>query len=242
MPLTRTITLLIIGLGALSLRLHSQTAPAFEAASVKPNQSGERRQSQHTDGRTYRAVNVPARTLIRQAYGLMFEDYRLVGAPDWTNFERYDVLATLPEQTPAGQVPAHLRALLADRFKLVVHTEVRDSPAYALVLARKDMRLGPQLRTSPADCASPQADPEACHLSIGEEIKGRGQTMDMLAKTLLQFAGRSVANQTGLTGSFDFEIRASEIAGDDQLPSIFTAIQEQLGLKLETIRAPVEYV
>lgn len=224
------------------------TGPEFEAVSVKPNVSGERRQSQRTDGRTFRATNVPARNLLRQAYGLMFEDYRLVGAPDWVAVERFDVVATLPEQAPHSQVPAMLRAMLADRFRLVTHAETREAPAYALVLARKDERLGPQLRHAEEDCgASPAVKPtpddgHPCELQIGGEIRGRGQRMDQLAKTLLQFVGRSIVDRTSLTGGFDFDIQASEIAGGDDLPSIYTAIQEQLGLKLEPIRAPVEFV
>lgn len=224
------------------------TGPEFDAVSVKPNVSGDRRQSQRTDGRTFRATNVPARNLLRQAYGLMFEDYRLVGAPDWIAVERFDVVATLPEQAPHSQVSDMLRTMLAERFKLVAHTETREAPTYALVLARKDGRLGPQLRHAERDCgASPAAksspdDDHPCELQIGAEIRGRGQRMDQLAKTLLQFVGRSIVDRTGLTGGFDFDIQASEIAGSDDLPSIYTAIQEQLGLKLESIRGPVEFV
>lgn len=216
----------------------SQAGPQFDAASIKPNNSGARNRSQTTDGRTFRATDVPARTLIRQAYGLMFEDYRLLGAPDWTNFERFDVVATLPADAPKSQVSTMLRALLVDRFSLIAHTEVRDAPAYALMLARKDGRLGPQLRHTVKDCG----DDHSCALQIGKEISGRGQRMAELAKTLLQFAGRSIEDRTGLDGGFDFDIQASEISGDDSLPSIYTAIQEQLGLKLEPIRAPVEFV
>jgi uncharacterized protein (TIGR03435 family) len=236
------------GLILLTSLVRSATGPEFEAVSVKPNVSGERRQSQRTDGRTFRATNVPARSLLRQAYGLMFEDYRLAGAPDWIAVERFDVVATLPEQAPHNQVPAMLRAMLADRFRLVTHTETREAPAYALVLARKDGRLGPQLHHDTRDCGAPgpapasQDDEHPCELQIGGEIRGRGQPMDQLAKTLLQFAGRSIVNRTGLAGGFDFDIQASEIAGVDDLPSIYTAIQEQLGLKLESIRAPVEFV
>ena len=83
------------------------TGPEFEAASVKPNVSGERRQSQRTAGRTFRATNVLARNLLRQAYGLMFEDYRLLGAPDWLSVERFDVVATLPEQAPLQPGTSH---------------------------------------------------------------------------------------------------------------------------------------
>lgn len=233
----------ILGLILLAGPVWPETGPAFEAASVKPNISGDRRRVQRTEGRTFRATNVPARNLLLQAYGLLFEDYRLMGAPDWVSVEHFDVVATLPEQAPHSQVPAMLRAMLADRFKLVTHTETREAPAYALALARKDGRLGPQLRRSPKDCGSPgQDDEHPCELQIGAEIRGRGQPMAQLAITLLQFVGRSIVDRTGLSGGFDFDIQASEIAGGDDLPSIYTAIQEQLGLKLESIRAPVEFV
>jgi uncharacterized protein (TIGR03435 family) len=229
-------------------RSFSQAAAEFEAASVKPNASGDRRQSQRTEGRTFRAINVPARTLIRQAYRLMFEDYRLLGAPSWTSTDRFDVVATIPEGTPSGQSAAMLQALLADRFKLKVHTEVREAPGYALVLARKDKKLGPQLHRAAIDCGAPHPDDpqHPCEQQINSEIKGRGQRIDVLAKTLLQFVGRSVVDRTGLTGGFDFDIRAAEIAGGGgdagDIPSIFTAIQEQLGLKLKPIRVEVEFV
>jgi uncharacterized protein (TIGR03435 family) len=127
----------------------------------------------------------------------------------------------------------------------VAHTEVRDAPTFALVMVRKDNGLGPQLRNAARDCDAPAPDQEdlpPCELRIGEAIRGRGQWMDQLARTLLQFAGRSIVDKTGLSGGFDFDIQASEIAGDDTLPSIFTAMQEQLGLKLEPIRSPVEFV
>jgi uncharacterized protein (TIGR03435 family) len=232
----------------LAVLVWSQTGPEFEAASVKPNTTGDRRQSQRTDGRTFRATNVPARSLLREAYGLEFEDYRLVGAPDWVATERLDVVATLPEQAPHSQVPAMLRAMLADRFRLVTHTVTRDAPAFALVLARKDERLGPQLRRAARDCGGAPAasnapgDEHSCELQIDSEIRGRGQRMEQLAKTLLQFVGRSIVDRTGLTGGFDFDIQASELAGLAALTSIYTAIQEQLGLKLESLRAPVEFV
>jgi uncharacterized protein (TIGR03435 family) len=237
-----------LGLILLAGLLWPATGPEFDAVSVKPNVSGDRRQSQRTDGRTFRATNVPARSLVRQAYGLMFEDYRLVGAPDWIAVERFDVVATLPERAPHSQVPAMLRTMLADRFKLVAHTETREAPTYALVLARKDGRLGPQLRHAAKDCGASPATPPVpdddhpCELRIGDAIRGRGQRMDQLAKTLLQFVGRSIVDRTGLTGGFDFDIQASEVASGDDLPSIYTAIQQQLGLKLESIRAPVEFI
>jgi uncharacterized protein (TIGR03435 family) len=136
-----------------------------------------------------------------------------------------------------------LRTMLAHRFKLVAHTETCEAPAYALVLARKDGRLGPQLRHAEKDCgASPavKSGPDDDHpreLQIGGAIRGCGQRMDQLAKTLLQFVGRSIVDRAACASN-----SISPRAGGDDLPSIYTAIQEQLGLKLESIRGPVEFV
>src|SRR6185312_10144660 len=103
------------GLILLASLVWAATGPEFEAASVKPNVSGDRRQSQRTDGRTFRATNVPAINLLRQSYGLMFEDFRLANAPVLLAVERFDGVATVPEDAPHSQVPAMLRAMLADR-------------------------------------------------------------------------------------------------------------------------------
>jgi uncharacterized protein (TIGR03435 family) len=257
MEFRRSCTVLVLGAVLLAVPMSSQTGPVFEVASVRLNISGGVGRAQTIQGRTYRAINVPAKLLILRAYELMFEDHRLVGAPAWAESDHFDIVATLPENAPPRQIPAMLRALFADRFKLAVHTELRESLAYALVLARKDKRLGSQLRPAANDCGAsadtgfvvPQPsreDVQPCELEISGSIKGRGQRLDALARTLLPFVGRSVLDRTGLTGGFDFDIQAAEIAGGDggggDLPSIFTAVQEQLGLRLETIRAPLEFV
>ena len=216
--------------------------PTFDTASVKPNRSSDTRLSISTRGGIYTAVNAPLRTLILIAYELGFEPFRLVGGPDWISSERFDVLGTLPAGSTSRQIGPMLRALLADRFKLAVHTETRDLPAYALVLARNDGRLGPQLRRSTADCV---ATPPACRTSVGSDIRATGQALTALAGTLPQFVSRRVFDRTGLSGLFDFELRFSDtdpaVAGGD-LPSIFTALQEQLGLKLEPTRGPAEVI
>lgn len=231
---------LIVGLA--SGTQSSGQAPTFDTASVKANMSADTRLSISTRGRIYTAVNAPLRTLILIAYELGFEPFRLVGGPDWISSERFDVLGTLPEGTTSRQTGAMLQALLADRFNLAVHTETRDLPAYALVLARSDGRLGPQLRRSSADCA---ATPTACRTSVGSDIRATGQALTALAGTLPQFLSRRVFDRTGLSGLFDFELRFSDsdpAVGGSDLPSIFTALQEQLGLKLEPTRAPAEVI
>jgi len=154
-----------------------------------------------------------------------------------------------------------LRNLLADRFKLAAHRETRDMPAYALVRAKADGTLGPQMRRSTIDCeaeaaralaakrggAPPGQDGSAkpivrCRVSTSAaRIVGTGTTIPELMRRLSAPLGRAVVDRTGLSGSFDLELQWSpEQAADTSGPSIFTAVQEQLGLKLESQRAPVE--
>ena len=162
-----------------------------------------------------------------------------------------------------------LRTLLADRFKLVLHKETKELPIFELVLARPDGRLGPNLRPAKVDCAaqaaaaakggppasSGQPGPGGCVLNINPiSIRGGGATMAMLGNLLVGSAQRLVIDRTGLTGNWDFEVKytpdASQIPPgmsladapgvDPNGPSLFTALEEQLGLKLRPARGPVE--
>jgi uncharacterized protein (TIGR03435 family) len=175
-----------------------------------------------------------------------------------------------------------IRALLADRFKLVVHNETKEMPIYALVLARSDGKLGPQLKVSETDCAAmmaagrgrgrgpammpppgppqpgaPPPPPPPCGIRIGPGNMGvGGSPMTQVATTLSQFAGRIVMDKTGLTGNYDFTLMwtpdqmpqrppgapeplINGVPIDPNGPSLFTAIQEQLGLKLDSQRGQV---
>jgi uncharacterized protein (TIGR03435 family) len=158
-----------------------------------------------------------------------------------------------------------LRALLAERFKLAVHTETRDGPIYALVLSRADKTLGPELHRSDVDCAAllaasarglplPQPPPGKMLCGITTNIgriSGGAQPLSRLAAQLSQQVQRVVIDRTGLTDVYDFILtyapdRVPQAAGadapavDPNLPSLFTALQEQLGLRLESTRGPVE--
>ena len=241
---------------------------AFEVVSVKQNRSGDLAMPQGTRGRTYTATNTPLRFVIATAYGIPVA--RVVGGPSWlgnatvemrqVGGDRFDIGATLPEGSAAWQVPLMLRALLAERFKLVAHSEMRDAPVYALILARADGRLGPRLRPASIDCeaataagkATPPSNPGErgpCASEIGGEIIGRGQRLTALARMLGFFAGRPVVDKTNLPGGFDFDLRMPELetppAGGNPTDAgggLFAAVQEQLGLKLDPIRAPLEFI
>lgn len=238
----------------------------FDVASVKSNKSGDLAMPARTRGRTYTATNIPVRYLVASAYGVPAA--RVLGGPSWVGTanvsmplvggDRFDILATLPEGAGANQLPSMLRELLVNRFKLVAHSEMRDAPLYALVVDRVDGRLGSRLRKASIDCealdaaAIPAAKPGErgpCASELGGEIIGRGQRLTTLARMLSFFAGRPVVDRTNLTGGFDFDVRFPELDtppdgrnAADAGGGLFVAIQEQLGLKLEPIRGPLEFV
>ena len=260
-------------------RVSAQTSPTsaadatFEVASVKPNKS--------TDGRVMlslpptgrlTATNVPLRLMIRQAFDV--QDFQIVGGPSWITSDRFDILAKAPEgAVTAEQIRPMLRALLADRFKLVTHRETREMPIYALVMARPDGKFGPNMKVNPLDCEAvfragrggappppPQpGEPIQCGFMIGPgTMTAGGMQLGELARSLSQFVGGIVVDKTGLKERYDFQLKyAPEGRGfgpgpgpggaeppqvDPNLPSLFTALQEQLGLKLESQRGPVEVV
>jgi uncharacterized protein (TIGR03435 family) len=210
--------------------------PTFDAASITPNTSADSRRRAGTQGRLYAAVNVPLRRIVAAAYELELEDFRLVGDHPLLSL-RFDITGTLPESATPREVPAMLRTLLAERFTLVVHTETREAAVLALTVARRDGRLGPKLVRS-ADGVKPESQ-------ISDSIKGRAQQVSSLARMLSMFMQRRVVDKTGLNGAFDFDLQFDGLASGpsiDASTALITAIQEQLGLKLESIRAPVDFV
>jgi bla regulator protein blaR1 len=239
---------------------------AFDVASVKPNVSGDLRVTlQAMPGGRFTATNAPLRTLIREAYAL--QGSQLSGGPGWLDSDRFDIVAKSERNPTPLQMRMMLRALLAESFRLSVHTETRDLPLYALVLARSDGRLGPHLRHTGADCSQapewlgsgppPVRDPDAPCRSAGPGTGGamrfRGITLDAFATFLATPVRRPVIDRTGLSGDFDIELDMSAEFGPPppppglpdtvdrtSAPSIFTTVQEQLGLRLDARRGPVD--
>jgi len=227
---------------------------AFEVASIKPNKSGGTNSSTSGRAGSFTASNVTVRELIIYAYRL--RPFQLAGGPGWLHSDRFDIQARPPGiEKPDNR--AMTRALLRDRFKLVAHTETRQEQVYALVPARPDGRLGPQLKASVQNCAASQAgaaSPCGINTSVNDAVgrmTGTGQSMEALVNALGGFGlSRMVLDRTGLKGQFDFELRwtpdnlraTSGQAQANDAPSIFAALQEQLGLRLESQRGPVEFV
>jgi uncharacterized protein (TIGR03435 family) len=218
-------------------------------------------------GGSFEAFNATLGSVIRLAYGL--QDFQTVGGPEWLDRDRFDIQARAPQGGTESEAPRRLQSLLADRVALKAHRETRDHPIYALVLARADGSLGPRLRRSQFDPEELQAQvakalrenprtfsPPQCGLAARRRLGSCGITMAMLASLLPIYTGRMVVDRTGLTGGYDYELQFGdrEIPGagpgggfpipietaDPDAPSIFTALEEQLGLKLEAQTGPVE--
>jgi uncharacterized protein (TIGR03435 family) len=234
---------------------------AFEVVSVRENTSASERTSFSgpSPGR-FTATNFVLMFLLHEAFQI--RAHQLVGAPAWIEEARYDITATYP----AGAVPQRdlrpmLRQLLIDRFGLKVHRETREVPVYALVLAKDDGTLGPRLTRSNVDCEQWLAEDSARRTGPRTEcmsvtrrtsMTARSQALSALLGPFQSLTGRPVVDRTGLTGVFNVDLEwttsgdLSVTGGASAAPgpevSLFTALQEQLGLKLEPSRAPFEVV
>jgi len=219
---------------ALLLAQAATSGPAFEVASIKRNTSATLNSGMvNQPGGRVMVINMSLRQLVRGMYRL--PDYQFVNnAGDWLSNERWDIAAKAEGDPPFEQLVLMLRALVIERFSLVTHQERRDMPIYALTLARPDGASRPGMRPSTKDCSVPNT----CNV-FGDPgvLRATGRTMDDLARNLSQMSlGRMVVNRTNLPGAFDVELMWNDTDG----PSLFTALQEQLGLKLESGRAPTD--
>jgi uncharacterized protein (TIGR03435 family) len=232
---------------------------AFEVASVKVNRAGPTAPQRVSldAGDHVVFTNVQARTLIQVAYG----GIDIEGEPDWVGRgpagDRFDVDGKAGAAASRAELVQMLRTLLADRFKLTGHTESRPQKLHALVVARRDGRLGPGLRPTPADCATlteqavadRRRDPcglgQIGNAGITGQMSVRGLTVAQLAGLLTREVRTRVTDRTGLTGAFDWELKwtPQQFARPDldrqrfptidpNGPTIFDALEDQLGLKL----------
>lgn len=229
---------------------------SFELTSVKRNISGSERTSTRAQPNGgWSATNVRLRAVIARAFEV--REFQIPDGPDWLDSERFDIVARAPEGTPNRLRPAMLRALLVERFKLVTHIEAKEQPVYMLVPAGNDGRLGPQLKRSTLPCAGNTTPQPGSNCGVDTSVNDRlgtmsanGVPMDSIAAALANYAvNRAVINRTGLEGAFDAELRfapegvaLAATSRGDETPSIFTAVQEQLGLRLQSDRGPVPFV
>jgi uncharacterized protein (TIGR03435 family) len=188
-------------------------------------------------GRTVTAVAVTLRDLLTWAYSVRYE--QLSGGPSWTTDDHYDLIAKSEGDGELTLVQARLmmQSLLADRFQLQTHRETQDVPMYALVQARN----GPKLKSISPDSTA------GCRVSTsakGLRMECTVGSLEQLARQLTTSADRIVLDRTGLSGTYAFTLEwwpaKRTPPTDSDVPSIFDAVQEQLGLKLEPIRGPIE--
>jgi uncharacterized protein (TIGR03435 family) len=238
---------------------------AFEAASIKPSASprDDEPASMVMPGGRYVATNMTLRALVRTAYSV--QTTQVLGGPPWMDSERFDVVATVNQNIPAvvfrDQFRPLLGALLRERFKLSLHKDMKKLSVYALAVARRDGRLGSKLRESDQECVAslalrragkpvPQGPngvrPCGGWYSQPGHLEGRGVELGRFVETLAPHVDRVVVDRTNLTGLFDWELKwlpgAGADAGADLPASIFTALGEQLGLKLDSRKLPVDVV
>jgi uncharacterized protein (TIGR03435 family) len=231
----------------------------FDVVSVKPNLSASGPSDPIISPQRFSWMNATLRQLIQVGYGV--RPYQLIGLPDWADSARFDVNGTADAPALPQDMRRMLQRLLMDRFDLVVHRDRRELPVYALVLARGDGRLGPNIHPAAVDCESVDARPldstgaqkafAACSPQMGlTKLKATGFHMSDLAGGLMRILDRTVIDKTGLTGAFDLELswtpdptmlpNGASAPTNSTAPSIFAALQEQLGLRLISDHGPVD--
>src|SRR5688572_12751080 len=245
--------------------------PSFVVASVKPSSpvtGGPMFMTlgQRAGGR-WMSQNASFIGIIRAAYPGFSLPGQIIGGPAWVTTERFDIDARAAGEPTREVMADMLKELLADRFKLKVHSEIREVDVYALVLARPDGRLGPGLRTPAVDCEAIEAErrkaiaagappsqpppgppkpgerPQCGALSSSmngvQRVATGGTVIGAVILPIQTVVGRPVLDRTGLTGRFDIELQfagtgpLTNADTPDAPASVFTAVQEQLGLKLE---------
>lgn len=219
-------------------------SPAFEAASVKVSSPDEQVRMRREPGRLA-ITNFSLRAMVRYAYDV--EDIQVSGGPAWFNSDRWDIIATAGQEITEAERRKMLQAVLNERFKMTIRHESKELPVYALVVARGGSKLTP----------GAAANPERVELGVSgagmHQMRGQSVPLSTIAKVLTGQAGRIVLDRTGIVGSFDY--RLEWVPDPANMPmingakpdgskldgaSIFTAVQEQLGLKLESTKGPVE--
>jgi len=269
MRVTTTVLLTIAALGGI---IAAQAPPSFDSASVKLNTSGDWRKSiGPAPGGRFLATNNTLRDLLPFAFGLPQSTggFRIVGGPKWIDEDRFDVVAKVDGTWTPQQMSDMLRALLADRFALVAHRETREMPTYALIVASPNPHLR-RSEIDQAACDARRAAIQRRELvppvppgstpvcptgrTVPGSITAVGWSLETLAATLSPSVGRVIADRSQLAGLFDFDLSwtpdqpirvlddVPPITIDPNGTSIFTALQEQLGLKLESARGPVDVV
>ena len=251
-------SIVVIAILVVSSLAAAQALPQFEVATIKPSApitGGRVQVAMGGDPGRINYQGLPMRMLLARAFDV--KDYQISG-PDWLDSERFDVMAKIPEGVKREQVPAMLQALLAERFKMTFHRDKKEIGVYALLVGKGGTKM--KVIDDSAEGVGQM------------QMMGRGHfeskiSLPGLADFLSRWVDRPVLDMTGTKGTFDIKLDwtpepgqgvmrgmpvapphveggegGGPVSGDSNSPTIFTALQEQLGLKLESRKAPVDIV
>jgi uncharacterized protein (TIGR03435 family) len=261
-----SLTLLYASIALAPLSI-AQTPPplSFEVATVKPlNPDNPHPPSVNISGDRFSAVGMSLRELIKIAYDLNYgADQQVSGGPAWAGSARFDIEATmdpalgqklrqLTSDERGKQLQEMLRGLLAERFKLQIHHESTELSVYELVTVRNGSKLMPSVAQAPPDQASPAKPRNWIRFAGKGLLEGTDADMPTLVTALSmqpEIGGRLVVDRTGLTGKYDFTLKWTPDMGQgvdppaaDAGPTLFTALQDELGLRMQITKAPVDVI
>jgi uncharacterized protein (TIGR03435 family) len=249
----RPLVFALVAGGVVAQAAQSQ-APTFDVVSIKRNVSGSFPVGPEARaGGSFVATNATLERIVRFAYDV--PDYQVAGGFDWVRTNRFDIEARAGRDVPSEEIKRMVQAVLESRFQLVIRREQRQLPTYTLLVARDDKRLGPNLRPSAAGCDLPvgrgETTEERRTPNGGVATRRTCASIAALVSSLSNALRGPVEDKTALTGLWDYELSftgerrrnadTAAIARDpNDAPALFTAVQEQLGLKLEPGRGPVD--
>jgi uncharacterized protein (TIGR03435 family) len=228
--LVMSVTIASLAQVPMQAQIGSTNEPQFEVTSIKPSAPGTHGPTLYNPTNTRFAVaNVTPKYLIAYAYDV--SEFQIIGGPSWIDADEYDIVAKPQGEASGERIKAMTKSLLAERFSLKLHRESKEQSVFALVVAKG----GPNLQRSAA-----QGGPEV-RGNRGGRLTMRKVTMEMMAAQLAaRVLGRPVIDKTGIAGEFDVNLEWTPDEKPDGGPSLFAALQEQLGLKLETQKGSVE--
>jgi len=231
------------------MKVSDSQVPKYDVVSIKPNKSGSGSHGIDVNDGNFEATNVPVKTLILNAYEL--KDSQVIGLPSWAGSLDYDIKAKVSEPDKKvfdamtdEQSRMMLQPVLTDRFQLKFHREKKVLPVYELVVAKGGVKF--KESAVPDDGKSKGANGMGSgSMSVhNTELTSTGVRLSKLTSVLSNQLGRVVVDKTGLTGKYDLELKwlpnDAQPAPDSQLTDLFTALQEQLGLKLEPGKAEID--
>ena len=221
----------------LLLAQSQDTGPVFEAATIKPNTSGDRSSTSNSNRTQVLIKNRPLKRIIEDAYNV--KPFQVV-SPGWTEDVRFDIAAKYPEGAKGDDRRPMMQALLAERFKLVVHHETREMPGYALVVAKGGFKLTPIT-----------SEGSSTNTNGGRIVtmKAAGVSMGQLADQVARELSTVVVDKTGIAGKFNFELHwlhedptDATPSTPDPTPTLPDVLTETLGLRLQSQKVPLDVI